>query len=106
MFIKVYEYYIQPDKEQEYLNIQQKAGEIYSRYLNVHSLHLKSMDDPSKWMEITRYRDKEEYKKSLDLINQYKEIKELFKEFQSLLASEKREIREEDFTVVKERRFS
>jgi heme-degrading monooxygenase HmoA len=103
MFVKIYEYHIQPDKEQEYLNIQQKAGEIYKRHIDAHSLHLKSRDDPSKWMEITRYRDEEEYKRSIVLINQYEEIHELFRGFQSLLASEKSEIREEDFIAVKER---
>jgi hypothetical protein len=103
MFIKIYEYYIQPDKEQEYLRIQQKAADIYSRHIDSQSLHLKSKDEPSKWMEITRYPNEDEYKRSIKLINQYKEIQELFKEFQSLLVPEKSEIREEDFIVVKER---
>ncbi|MEG9295523.1 hypothetical protein V6B33_03595 [Mangrovibacillus sp. Mu-81] len=103
MFIKIYEYHIQPDKEQEHLNIQQKAGEIYSRHIDSHSLHLRSKENPSKWMEITRYRDEDEYKRSIDLINQCEEIQELFTEFQSLLTSDKNGIREEDFVVVKER---
>lgn len=103
MFIKVYEYHIKPDKEQEYLRIQKKAADIYSRHIDSHSLHLKSKHDPSKWMEITHYRNEEEYKKSIELINQYDEIQQLFREFQSFLISERCEIREEDFTVVKER---
>jgi hypothetical protein len=103
MFIKIYEYHIQPDKEQEYLRIQQKAADIYSRHIDSQSIHLKSKEEPSKWMEITRYKNEDEYKRSIKLINQYKEIQELFKEFQSLLVSEKSEIREEDFIVVRER---
>lgn len=103
MFIKVYEYHIQPDKETEYLEIQEKAGEIYSRHIDSHSLHLKSRDDPSKWMEITRYRNEEEYERSIQFINQEEEIQDLFKQFQALLGSEINEIREENFHLVKER---
>lgn len=103
MFIKLYEYHIQQDKEQEYLRIQEKAADIYSRHIDSHSFHLKSKDDPSKWMEITRYRNEEEYNRSIGLINQSEEIQQLLNEFQSLLLSEKCEVREEDFTVVKER---
>jgi hypothetical protein len=103
MFIKVYEYHILPDKDKEYLKIQEKAGEIYSRHIDSRTLHLKSMEDPSKWMEITSYRNEEEYEKSIELINQYEEIQELFREFQALLISDENEVREENFHIVKKR---
>ncbi|WP_228550166.1 hypothetical protein [Salinibacillus xinjiangensis] len=52
-------------------------------------------------MEISKYRDEEEYQKSIDLINKEKEIQELFSAFQSLLVSEKQEINEENFLEKK-----
>ena len=41
MFVKVYQYYIQKEKEEEYLSIQEKAGEIYKEYLDFHTIYLK-----------------------------------------------------------------
>jgi hypothetical protein len=103
MFIKVYEYHIMQHKENEYLKIQERAGEIYSRHINSSSVHLKSSEDPSKWMEITRYKNEEEYERSIQLINRDKEIQDLFTQFQALLVFEKNEIREENFNLVKKR---
>lgn len=33
MFVKVYQYHIQKDKVDEYIAIQERASEIYERYL-------------------------------------------------------------------------
>lgn len=38
MFVKIYQYHIQQDKVEEYLSIQEKASEIYSKYLNFHTM--------------------------------------------------------------------
>ncbi|MGD6941216.1 hypothetical protein ACQCT6_04180 [Cytobacillus gottheilii] len=102
MFVKVYEYYIQDDKQEEFLDIQEKASRIYGRYLLFYTQYLQSKDDPTKWVEITRYNDEKEYVQSLELINQHSEIQALFKSFQSVLLTPKREIREENYTIRKE----
>ncbi len=34
MFVKIYQYHIQKDKVDEYFSIQEKASEIYGRYLD------------------------------------------------------------------------
>ncbi|MFD2640175.1 hypothetical protein ACFSW4_15000 [Piscibacillus salipiscarius] len=52
-------------------------------------------------MEISKYKDKDDYQNSIDLINTEKEIQILFGEFQSLLVSEKQEIIEENFLEKK-----
>ncbi|WHY77178.1 hypothetical protein QNH20_24385 [Neobacillus sp. WH10] len=103
MFVKVYQYHIQKDKVDEYLGIQEKALEIYSRYLDFHTIYLNSKDDVTKWIEISRYKDEDEYQKSMKLINEQEEIQELFKAFQSLLDTNKSEISEEDFVEKKEK---
>jgi hypothetical protein len=97
MFVKVYQYHIQRDKIEEYLVIQAKTSEIYSRYLNFQTIYLNSKDDDTKWIEITQYKDEDEYKKSIVFINAHMEIQELFKAFQSLLVADKCQISEEDF---------
>lgn len=101
MFVKVYQYHIQKDKVDKYLDIQDKASEIYGRYLEFNTIYLQSKDDSTKWMEISKYKDEEEYQKSIDLINKEKEIQELFDALQSLLVSEKQEISEENFIEKK-----
>ncbi|WP_417897667.1 hypothetical protein ABN702_15410 [Bacillus haimaensis] len=97
MFVKVYQYHIQQDKVKEYFEIQQKSSEIYRKYITSKTTYLNSKADPTKWLEISRYENEEEYDKSMKLVNEEAEIQDLFKRFQSLLVSEKREIIEEDF---------
>lgn len=101
MFVKMYQYHIRSDKVEEYLHIQEQAFEIYSRYLQLHTMYFKSNEDDTKWVEISRYKDEAEYKKSISIINEHTEIQALFAQFQSLLDPEKSEIREEDFMEMK-----
>jgi hypothetical protein len=103
MFVKVYQYHIQKDKVDEYLAIQEKASEIYGRYLDFHTMYLNSKEDATKWIEISRYKDENEYQKGIDMINEQEEIQQLFLAFQSLLVSDKSEICEEDFIEKKEK---
>lgn len=102
MFVKIYQYHIQKDKVEAYLAIQEKASEIYGRYLEFHTMYLNSKDDETKWIEITTYKDEDEYNKSMTIINEQRDIQDLFKAFQSLLLTDKSEIGEEDFTIKKE----
>lgn len=102
MFVKVYQYHIQKDKVNEYLAIQEKASNIYRKYLDFHSIYLNSKTDASKWIEITRYRDEDEYNKNIRMINQHQEIQDLFEEFRSVLLNDKTDICEEDFIEKKE----
>ena len=102
MFVKIYQYHIQQDKVEEYLSIQEKASEIYSKYLNFHTMYINSKDDETKWIEISRYADEKEYNKSMTIINEQKEIQELFARFQYLLVTDKKEIWEEDFIEKRE----
>ncbi len=102
MFVKVYEYHIHEESMEEYYRIQQKAGEIYKKYIDVETTYLQSKEDSSKWMEIAKYESEEDYQKALALINQEKEIQELFKAFEAILLSEQSMIRDEDFMDRKE----
>ncbi|MEI5908692.1 hypothetical protein WAK64_16715 [Bacillus spongiae] len=103
MFVKIYQYHIQKEKEEEYLSIQEKAGEIYAKHIDLHTLYFKSKENDTKWLEINCYKDQDTYNKSIELINKQIEIQKLFKSFQSVLVSEKSEILEEDFIKIKEK---
>ncbi|WP_088034483.1 hypothetical protein [Evansella clarkii] len=100
MYVKVYVYHIKTDKINDYFRIQERAGEIYGRYINSQTTYLQSREDAAKWMEITKYKSEEEYNKSIELINNHKEIQKLFKAFQSVLLESKSEIIEESFTEI------
>ncbi|WP_077596130.1 hypothetical protein [Oceanobacillus kimchii] len=103
MFVKVYQYHVQKEKEEEYLSIQEKAGEIYAKYFDFYTIYLRSKESDTKWLEITCYKDQDSYNKCIENINKQIEIQELFKSFQSVLVSEKSEIIEEDFLKIKEK---
>ena len=97
MFVKVYQYHVQKEKEIEYLSIQEKVGEIYKQYLDFHTIYLKSKDCDTKWLEITYYKDEDDYKKGIKMMNKQLELQELFKSFQSVLVSEKMRLRKKIF---------
>ena len=103
MFVKVYQYHIQKEKVGEFLEIQEQVSEIYGRYLDFHTVYLNSNVDATKWIEISRYKDEDEFHKSMDMINKEKEIQDLFKAFQCILVTDKSEIIEEDFIERKEK---
>ncbi|KMM39289.1 hypothetical protein [Guptibacillus hwajinpoensis] len=103
MFVKVYEYHIQKEKIEEYLLIQQKAREVYGRYIDAETTYLHSKVDPTKWLEMTYYKSEDDYRTSMELINKEKEIQELFTSFKALLVTEKSEIKEEDYLGIIEK---
>lgn len=94
MYIKLYQYHISPENQQELLQIQRKAGEIYRNYIDVQTKILKSKIDETKWTEISFFKSEEDYLSKLPLINSGPEIQELYRRFESLLISG---IREEDY---------
>lgn len=103
MYVKIYQFHLQKDKVEEYFMIQEKASAIYSKYIQSETMYLNSKENETKWLEITRYKDEEEYNKSIALINEEKEIQQLFNQFQTLLLSDKNEIVEEDFVEIKKK---
>ncbi|WRP07841.1 hypothetical protein U9J35_06630 [Rossellomorea aquimaris] len=102
MFVKVYEYHIQPEKVEEFFKIQEKAGEIYRKYLESHTIFLKKQDSETQWMEISRYKDEGQYKRNISLINEHEEIQHLFSDFKSLLVPGSK-IVEDDFLQIEEK---
>lgn len=99
MFIKIYSYHIQKDKTEEFLNIQEMAGEIYNKYIDSQTTYLQSNEDDTKWMEITTYNSEDEYNRSINMVNNNIEIQKLFKLFESVLV-EGKNIVEENFNEV------
>ena len=97
MFLKVYQYYIQIDKEQEYLSIQKRASKVYQKYVDVQTVYFRSSTEPAKWMEISKYRDEKEYLQAIKLINKDQEIKRLYNEFQAVLDPERSIVGEESY---------
>lgn len=101
MFVKVYRYRIQSDKTQEFLLIQERASRIYRKHVSYRAVYLQSQDDPSLWLEIQWCDDEETYRRAMEVINSEPEIKELWKEFQSLLDPNDPVVQEERFEQVR-----
>ncbi|MGY6209277.1 hypothetical protein ACXEO8_04735 [Cytobacillus firmus] len=94
MYIKIYQYHIRPENEQELMLVQRKAGKIYRNYIEAQTKILKNKKDETKWTEISFFKSEEDYQSKLPLINNDPGIQELYKKFESLLISD---IREEDY---------
>ena len=101
MFVKLYEYHIQKDKENEFFSIQDKVFDIYRKHIEVHTTYLQSKNDETKWLEIANYKNEAEYIQCIQQINEEEEIQRLFNAFQLLLVDGKQVIREEDFMLKK-----
>ena len=99
MFVKIYEYHIQKDKEVFFQEIQEKTIQVYNQYLSCEVMYLKSIDDETMWLEISKYYSEEEYLIGIQKINTEPVIRELFEQFESCLVPEKRSIRERNFLM-------
>jgi hypothetical protein len=100
MSVKVYRYHIRPDKTAEFLDIQQRAGEIYRKYVSYRAVYLKSQDDPGLWLEIQWCSDEDAHRRAMESINAEPAIKQIWQEFQMILDPEKPKIEEEYFEQV------
>ncbi|CAG9621476.1 hypothetical protein [Sutcliffiella rhizosphaerae] len=101
MFVKIYCYHIKSDNTEAYLTLQKEAAAIYRKYIDSETTYLQCKEEPTKWMEMTKYASEEEYNKKIVLINENQEINELYKTFTKLLVEEKSEVLEENYFIVR-----
>ncbi|WP_423410159.1 hypothetical protein AABM38_09590 [Heyndrickxia sp. MSNUG] len=99
MFFKVYTYHVKPEREQDFFEIQAQAENVYSRFVEKQSLFLRSKDDNAKWMEIQIYKDENSFNESIKIIDQQKEIIDLYTRFMKLIIS-KEELIEENYEQI------
>ncbi len=101
MFVKVYRYRIKPDKTEEFLEIQQRAGQIYQKHVTYRAVHLQKQGEPGQWMEIHWYPDEAAYHRSMELVDSEPEIKRLWQKFQALLDPTDKTVNEEYFAQIR-----
>ncbi|MBT2691610.1 hypothetical protein [Bacillus sp. ISL-55] len=99
MFVKIYSYHVKSGKEQEYLNIQEEADQVYSRFPDQKTIHLQSMADKTKWLEIHTYKNEDIYQETIQTIDQQSEIQVLYKRFLDVITSVE-EMSEEDYQLI------
>ena len=87
VYIVVYHYKIPIDKTIDYFKLEKKAIEAYLENGCVNVEIYRDSEDPQKWMEINRFRDKEHYQQVASTLNDDPRISQLFEEFQELLGS-------------------
>jgi hypothetical protein len=105
VFVKVYSYHIKRGEEQEYLKIQEETQPIYSRFLNIKTLHLQSETDKTKWLEIHLYKNEKIFYDAIQIIDQQPEIQVLYKRFLEVITSLE-EISEENYHLIDFKRKS
>lgn len=100
MFVKMYQYYIHPEKTEQFWAVQKKPNSLYTKYVQYRVHFLRDEKNPSRWLEIQYYPNQESYEKGQRLVNEDQEIKELWKAFQSVLDPRYQIIQEEQFSSV------
>jgi hypothetical protein len=99
MFVKTYSYSIKPERERDYLDIQVKSEQIYSRFTNKQTLYLQNRADSSKWIEMHIYQDEKSYTDSIHAVDQHPEILDLYKHFLEVITSEE-ELTEDGYNII------
>ena len=85
VYIVVYHYKIPVDKTIAYFKLEKKAIEAYLENGCVKVEIYRDSEDPQRWMEINRFRDKEHYLQVSSTLQSDPRISQLFEEFQELL---------------------
>ena len=99
MFVKTYSYSIKPERERDYLDIQVKSEQIYSRFTYKQTLYLQNRADSSKWIEMHIYQDEKSYIDSIHAVDQHPEIHDLYKQFLEVITSEE-ELTEDGYNII------
>ena len=60
---------------------------------------LKSVEDKTKWLEISRYNSQDDYLNGMKRVNEVPAIQYLFKEFESCLVSDVLDIQEQNYLM-------
>jgi len=100
VFVKIYRYHIRPNKTEEFLDIQKRAGKIYRKHVSYRVVYLKNKEDPRMWLEIQWCADEDTYRQAMNLINAEPGIKRLWQEFQEILDPSDPEIHEEYYEQI------
>jgi len=85
VYIVVYHYKIPLDKTIEYFKLEKKAIDAYLENGCVKVEIYRDAEDPQRWMEINRFRDREHYQRVASTLEEDPRISQLFEEFQELL---------------------
>lgn len=85
VYIVVYHYKIPIDKTIEYFKLEKKAIEAYLENGCVKVEIYRDAEDPQRWMEINRFRDREHYQRVASTLDEDQRISQLFEEFKELL---------------------
>ncbi|MBN2336794.1 hypothetical protein JXL21_14655 [Candidatus Bathyarchaeota archaeon] len=84
VYIVVYHYRIPIDKTIDYVKLEKKALDAYLENGSVTVEIYRDAEDPTKWMEINRFQDKEHYQQVASTLKDDLRISQIFEEFQAL----------------------
>ena len=99
MHVKIYKYRLKPGREQEYLEIQKEAEQIYSRFVQKQTLFLQNSRDKEVWQEIHIYQNEKSYNDTVSSVNEQPEIQVLYNRFLEVITSFN-EVSEEEYQLI------
>ncbi len=85
MFITTFRYRILPAKLRKYLEIQQRADELYQSQTGHRIVYFRGTDDRCQWLEIHFFSDEELQRKNAETTENDPQMAALWQEFKATL---------------------
>ena len=84
MFVAIYKYSMPADRTKKYVEIEKQAIQIYLRHGCLGVEIYRDAEDPRRWMEINRYKDRAHYNEVVAAVEGDPNIRPLLQEFINL----------------------
>lgn len=88
MFVVVYHYTVPMEKTKQYIMLEKQAIKVYTEHGCPGVEIYRDAKDPRRWMEINRFRDRQQYNEIIAAVDEDPRIRPLFEEFMSLFDAE------------------
>ena len=85
MFVVVYHYRVPRERAKRYVMLEKEAMEVYMEHGCLGIEIYRDAEDPTHWMEINRFRDREHYLEVMKAVEEDPRIKRLYEEFTSVI---------------------
>jgi hypothetical protein len=85
MFLRCFKYRVQPQFRDRHLALQQRAAELYRRYVARPPQYFRRGNDPNTWLELHWYPDRPSCHRIAEVVARDNELTRMWKEFQETL---------------------
>ena len=100
MFVAIYKYTMPDDKTKKYVDLEKQAIQIYQEHGCLGVEIYRDAQDPRKWMEINRYKDRAHFNEVMEAVDRDPKIRSLLQEFIQLFEDGQPPIKEMYYRMI------